>query len=212
MSSTDPTTPTADATAPGTSHDSVSPAAAQDAPSSDHKKRSRKQELADMADKLAKTQQSLTEAEQKLAEAQDKYLRLLADFDNYRKRAQRDATDARHMGKLVTLEELLPVVDHFQMAMAHANEKADFAVLKQGMDMILAELERAFESLGVEKIPTAGQVFDPNQHEAVSAEPSDSVPENTVLRQWKTGYKIGERILRAAGVVVSSGPKAEPNQ
>lgn len=157
------------------------------------------------AGKLSKKQQ-IEKLEREVGEWQDKYLRLRADFDNFRKRMQREISDTRVFSRIGTLEELLPVLDHFQMAMSYANQSADFETLKQGMDMISTEFERCFENLGVERLKTVGEAFDPNQHEAVSTEASEEVPEGQILREAKAGYRLGERLLRAPAVVVSSGP------
>ncbi len=141
-----------------------------------------------------------------MTEANDKYLRARAEMDNYRRRVQREFGEIRELAKASTIEEFLPVFDHFQMAMLHINENPDINTLKQGMDMILAEFHRTLESLGATALDATGREFDPNEHEAVAQEPSDSVPAGKVLRQWKCGYRIGERLLRPATVVVSSGP------
>jgi molecular chaperone GrpE len=79
-------------------------------------------------------------------------------------------------------------------------------MLRQGMEMILAEFRRTFENLGVEEMAPVGQPFDPNLHEAIAQEPSEEIPEGHVLRQWKAGFHIGDRLLRPAAVVVSAGP------
>jgi len=144
-----------------------------------------------------------------MAEANDRYLRAKAELENYRKRVQREFAEIREYSKHSVIEEFLPVFDHFQMAMGHVGENADLATLKQGMDMILGEFRRTLENLGVEPIDAVAQPFDPNQHEAIAQEASEQVPEGHVLRQWKCGYRIGERLLRPATVVVSSGPAAE---
>ena len=142
-----------------------------------------------------------------VAEGKDKNLRLRAELDNFRKRSQRDISSARIIGKTVAIESILPIVDHFGMAMMAADqENADIATLKQGMQMIHAELEHCLEALGLEKILTGGK-FDPRQHEAVSTEPSDDVPAEHIIREWKAGYRLGEIVLRAAMVVVSTGPE-----
>lgn len=142
-------------------------------------------------------------------ELKDKLLRQQAEFDNYRKRTQREFAAIRTQTKAATVEEFLTVYDHFSMALTHANE--DCSALRQGMEMILAEFRRTFESLGVEEMATVGHPFDPNEHEAIAQEPSDEVPEGHVVRQWKSGFRIGDRLLRPAAVVVSAGP-AENNQ
>lgn len=142
-----------------------------------------------------------------VAEAKDKHLRLRAELDNFRKRSQRDISSARIIGKTSAIESILPIVDHFGMAMMAADqENADIATLKQGMQMIHTELERCLEALGLEKILTDGK-FDPKQHEAVSTESSDDVPAENIIHEWKAGYRLGEAVLRAAMVVVSTGPE-----
>ena len=143
-----------------------------------------------------------------LAEANDRYLRSRADLDNFRKRAQRDLAEMRESTKAAAVEEFLPVFDHFNMAVAHLHDNPDLGTLKQGMEMILAEFKRTLEALGVEQVNAAGAPFDPTAHEAISEEASATVPRGHVVRQWKSGYRLGTRLLRPASVVVSSGPAA----
>jgi molecular chaperone GrpE len=92
------------------------------------------------------------------------------------------------------------------MAVIHAGQNADVDSLKQGMTMIFNEFEKALENAGVTRFSALGQLFDPNLHEAVSQEPSAEVPADSVSREWKCGYRIGDRLLRPATVVVSAGP------
>ena len=144
----------------------------------------------------------------------EKYLRLRADFDNYTKRMAREANEIRERTKKIVISEFLPAYDFFQMAMKHAETTNDFQALKQGMDMILNEFSKAFESLGVKELKTVGEHFDPKLHEAAKSEPSDTVAEGIILQQWKAGYTIGDKLLRPAMVVVSSGPEkaSEPKE
>lgn len=146
-----------------------------------------------------------------LQEANDRYTRARAEIDNYRKRTQREFADIRTTTKAGTIEEFLTVFDHFQLAMNHAETSGDTATLKQGMDMILKEFERAFQNLGVEQISAEGQPFDPAQHHAVAEENSENVPAGTVVREWKHGYRLGDRLIRPASVVVSKGPETDEN-
>jgi len=141
-----------------------------------------------------------------LEAANDRFLRAKAEHDNYRKRMQREMGEIRDHMKLVTVQEFLPVFDCFQMAMQHTDQTADVETLKQGMQMIDAEFKRTLEGLGVAPFDAVGEAFDPNEHEAVVQEPSDKVPEGKIVRQWKCGFRVGDRLLRAAAVVVSSGP------
>jgi len=145
-------------------------------------------------------------AEEIIAELNDKYLRLRADFDNYRKRMAREADETRERSKIIVVSDFLPVYDFFMMAMNHSEQTDDLAALKQGMQMILNEFKKAFDGLGVKEINAVGKEFDPKIHEAMKTENSDEVPEGTVIAQWKAGYTIGDRLIRPASVVVSSGP------
>lgn len=143
-----------------------------------------------------------------LDEARDKYLRSKAEFDNYRKRTQREFAEIREYVKLLTVQEFLTVLDHFRMAMDHADQSEDVATLKQGMEMILAEFERTFENLGVSEVKSVGEPFDPTLHEAIAQEPSEDMPEGHIVRQWKPGFSLGEKLIRPAAVIVSAGSPA----
>ncbi len=143
--------------------------------------------------------------ERQLQELNDKYMRTKAELENYRKRMQRDAAEIREYAKASTIEEFLSVFDHFQMALDHVDQTPDFETLKQGMKMILGEFHKTFDALGVEQVNAKGQKFNPAEHDAVAQEPSDTVPREQVIRQWKCGYRLGNRLLRPAAVVVSSG-------
>ena len=140
-------------------------------------------------------------------EMNDKYMRAKAELDNFRKRSQRELREMREYTKANTVQEFFSVFDHFQMAMDHVKENPDVETLKQGMDMILTEFRRTLEALGVERIESEGKPFDPNEHEAMTQEPSETVPAGRILRQWKCGYRMGDRLLRPAKVVVSTGSK-----
>ena len=148
-------------------------------------------------------------AEELIAQANDRYLRARADFENYRKRMTREFGEVRDFSRQQTIAEFLNVYDMFLLAVDHAEQASDLDSMKQGLKMILAEFQRTFENLGVKKIETQGQDFDPGIHEATSQEPSEKVPEGKIIREWKAGFMINSKLLRAANVVVSSG-KAKP--
>jgi molecular chaperone GrpE len=149
------------------------------------------------------------ELELKLADSNDKLLRTRADFDNYRKRMQREMGELASSIKSSTLADLFPVFDHFQFAVQAVNTSNDIDSLKQGMNLILGEFDRFFNSNGVQKISTnPGDPFDPKWHEAVSMEESSEIKENHLIREMKSGYRIDDRLIRPATVVVSSGKRA----
>ena len=150
----------------------------------------------------------LEEARLKLEAAEKKYLLLLADMENLRKRCMKDMESTRYNTMADTITPFLQVFDHFGMAVKASEQSDNLKMLLDGMKMIRSEFDKAFQELGVECIDAVGQDFDPNIHEAVSQEASDTVPAGKVIRQWNCGYKTGSRLLKPAMVVVSSG-KAE---
>ncbi len=150
--------------------------------------------------------QKIRELELKIAGYDEKLLRARADFDNYRKRVQREMGELAGSVKSATLSDLLPVFDHYQFAVQAMNSGSDYDSLKQGMNLILEEFERFFKNIGVQKISaTPGEPFDPKWHEAVSMENSSEYNENQIVREMKSGYRVDDRLIRAATVVVSSG-------
>ena len=140
-----------------------------------------------------------------LAEAQSKYLYLQAEYQNYRKRVAKDIADARNFAYADALGPFMTVFDFLAMAGEAATSSDNIESIRQGLKMIVAEFNKAFDSLGVKPLDTVGKKFDPELHEAVAREASDSIPEGVVIRQWSNGFKMGDKLLRPARVVVSSG-------
>jgi len=134
-------------------------------------------------------------------------VRTAADLDNYRKRATREREDAMRFANQRLLEELLPVIDNFEMGMMAA-AKDQGSMIYIGMDMVRRQLAEFLTSQGVEEIQSVGLAFDPNIHEAVMEEPSDQ-PEGQVLRVTRRGFRLRDRLLRPASVVVSKAPVTE---
>ena len=156
-------------------------------------------------------EEKVAKLEKALLEMEDKRLRLLAEMENQRKRAVKDMEAVRYNTMTDTLHPFFQVFDHFSMAVAATETTTNMQTLLEGMKMIRAEFDRAFSDLGIERIDATGKDFDPNTQEAMSQESSDTVPAGKVIRQWSFGYKMGDRLLKPANVVVSSGPaeKAE---
>ena len=156
-------------------------------------------------------EEKVAKLEKALLEMEDKRLRLLAEMENQRKRAVKDMEAVRYNTMTDTLHPFFQVFDHFSMAVAATEATTNMQTLLEGMKMIRGEFDRAFSDRGIERIDATGQDFDPNTQEAMSQEASDTVPAGKVIRQWSFGYKMGDRLLKPANVVVSSGPaeKAE---
>ena len=131
-----------------------------------------------------------------------------AEFENFRKRVIRERDDIRTNTRIDTVETIVPVLDHFELALNAAENAQNIDAVIEGMNMIKTEFEKVMSTLGVEVINAIGSEFDPNLHEAVANEPSDEFDRDIVSKQWRPGYKINNRLIRPATVVVSSG-KAE---
>ncbi len=144
---------------------------------------------------------------------EDKYLRLQAEYQNYRKRTSKDILNTRILGQIDALEPVLTVYDHFNMAVKATENADNIDAIKHGLSMIATEFSNAMTDIGVETINAVGKEFDPNLHEAMANEASEDIEENFIIKQWSNGYKMGERLLRPAKVVVSTGPvNEEENQ
>ena len=137
---------------------------------------------------------------------QDRLLRLQADFENYRKRMDREKKDWIAFANEKLVLELLPVLDHFELGLADSAKNGAPAAFVEGFQLICNQLRAALEKAGVQAIDAEGAAFDPHVHEAITHLPSDDVPADHVVAQTRRGYKLGDKLLRAAQVVVSSGP------
>lgn len=149
--------------------------------------------------------QGETDLKAEVDKFKDLALRAQADLENYRKRAIREKEDAIRYANINLLEKLLPILDNFELGLNAARAATDPSSIVQGMAMVEKQLQDFLQSHGVELVPTEGEVFDPNRHEAVSHEHSHEIPEGHVVRQLRKGYKLKDRLLRASTVTVSKG-------
>jgi len=139
----------------------------------------------------------------------DRLLRTTADFENFKKRAARERVEAAQFANVALLQKILPVLDHFEMALAAVQNTKDnhAASLQAGIAMIQHQLKAVLAETGLEEIDAAGKPFDPTWHEAVSQLESADVPEGNVLQQLRKGYRLKERLLRPATVIVAKSKK-----
>jgi len=148
------------------------------------------------------------------AKADDHWERLLrttADFDNFKKRAARERQDAIKFANESLMQKIIPVLDNFEMALAAAQSSSADGLksLADGVVMIHSQLRQALADAGLEELIATGQVFDPNLHEAVSQQESIEVAEGHVLQQLRKGYKLRDRLLRPATVIVATKPSGD---
>jgi len=172
-----------------------------------HKTESKEHTAIDIpADASAETAASAPlDFEAEAAKYKDLALRAQADFDNFRKRTTTEKQEAIRYANMRLLEQLLPVLDNFELGLEAAKSAADTTSIVQGMSMILKQLQDFLQSHGVEAISAEGEPFDPNKHEAVAQEHSEEIPEGKVVRQMRRGYKLKDRLLRPSTVTVSKG-------
>jgi len=150
-------------------------------------------------------------AKEKHDELYDRYLRLRADFDNFRSRTLREKNELYRRANMDLVEELLPVLDHMALAIEAAEQHDPQGTLVEGFKLVAEQLQNALGRFGLTPLDAEGETFDPNKHEAISHLPSADVPEDKVILQLRRGYMFGDKLLRAAQVTVSSGagPVAE---
>lgn len=147
----------------------------------------------------------VTAKDEELKSLNDRYLRLAAEFDNYKRLAQRDQRDQIRFGNEHLLKELLPVVDNLERAIKAAKDGPSTDGLVQGVELTLKQLQSVLGKFGVQSIPTMGQPFDPSGHQAVATVPSTKIPDKHVVEEFQRGYRLHDRVLRPAMVTVSSG-------
>jgi molecular chaperone GrpE len=158
----------------------------------------------------AVTTEALTAAKNEATENYNRYLRAVADLENFRRRTVREKDELRQYAASGVLEDLLPVVDNLTLALVAAKQpNTDVKNLTGGVEMVLTQLKSAMASHGLKEINPAGQAFDANLHEAISAQPNAEIPEGTVSSVVRPGFSLNGRLLRPASVVVSSGPVKE---
>jgi molecular chaperone GrpE len=143
-----------------------------------------------------------------LSKAKNDYLYLMADFDNYRKNAIKERSELIKFGSERIIRDLLSIVDNFERAMENDANQEKFL---EGIKMIHQEMKSFLQKAGVTELPAEGLAFDPSAHEALSSEPTDSVPAGHVSRVFKKAYKLHDRLIRPAQVVVATAPAENKN-
>lgn len=152
----------------------------------------------------------LTQRAEKADENWDRLLRTTADLENFKKRAAREKQEAIKYANETLLEKLLPVLDNFDMALTAAQTESNEAAqsLLKGISMIQQQFKSVLTGAGVEEIDALGHTFDPKLHEAVAQRETTEAPEGQVIQQLRKGYKLKERLIRPATVVVAKPPAA----
>ena len=148
----------------------------------------------------------LEAAQAEAAKLKDQMLRVAADFDNYKKRSRRELEDATKRARDDALRELLPVFDNLERATAHASTTTDAKALADGIGMVIRQFIDTLSKMGIQRIASMGEAFDPAVHEAVQHLETTDHPPGTVAVELQPGYRTAERVLRPAMVVVAKAP------
>jgi molecular chaperone GrpE len=151
----------------------------------------------------ARPNDPVAEAKAEAARMKDQWMRTAADFDNFRKRARRELEDSRKAGKEDLLKEFLPVFDNLERAIQSAQRATDVKAVTDGLQMILRQYLDTLARGGITKVPTVGARFDPSHHEAIQQVETDEQPAGMVVAEVQPGYVQGDRLIRAAMVVVA---------
>jgi molecular chaperone GrpE len=154
-------------------------------------------------------EQKVTDPQAEAARLRDQLLRTAADFENYRKRSRREQEDAQRRGRESVLKDLLPVFDNLERAASSAEAAPDVKSVSEGLRIVLKQFTDTLEKIGLRRIPSVGQPFDPAVHEAIQHLASKDYPAGVVLAEVQPGYAMGDYLVRAALVVVSKGPATE---
>ena len=173
-------------------------------------------EIPVLVEPAAPTPEQVEELKARAAKADeywDRLLRATADYENFRTRAAREKQDATRYANENLIQKLVPILDNFDMAVAAAQTGSSGTAqsLQAGIAMIYQQLKNALVEAGLEEVDANGQKFDPNWHEAVSQEETPEVPEGQVVQQLRKGYKLRDRLLRPAGVIVAKKPADQPD-
>jgi molecular chaperone GrpE len=144
-------------------------------------------------------------------ELNNKYLRLYADFENYRKRVNKDKEDLIRYGNESLLYELLPCIDNLELAMKHTSGDVNSGLV-QGVEVTLKELQRTLEKFGLTRIAATGMPFDPSVHHAMSQVERQDMPEKMVAEEFRAGYRYRDKVLRPSLVSVSIKPQNSEKQ
>jgi len=162
----------------------------------------------DVSVELSEAQNQIETLTREKAAIYDQLLRRQAEFENFRKRLDRERGEIYQRTRAEVLLELLPVLDNFERALMSLETSGDDAeALHQGVALIHKQLKDAVTKMGLQPVESVGKSFDPNVHEAITVEPTDEHEENTIIEEFQRGYKLGDRLLRPARVKVAGAPE-----
>jgi molecular chaperone GrpE len=153
----------------------------------------------------------LEKAQKEAADMKSRYLRSVADLENYRKRITREKQDIIRSAAANVVESLLPVLDNLKLGLQAAENHPEAKDVTTGFRMVETQLKGSLAEQGLEELIPDGTEFDPNFHECIAHQSSDEIPEDHIIQTVRAGYRLNDRLIRAANVIVSSGPEKANN-
>ncbi len=162
------------------------------------------QQAADQTEAQEAVHPEVEELRKQAEENHQRFLRTQADFDNYRRRTQKEKEEFAKYASLKLIEQLLPVVDNFDRALAASKDSSDYEALSKGLDMIFRQLEQVLANEGLKPMEAVGQPFNPEYHQAIMQVESDEYEEGIVVEEVQKGYLLKDKVIRPAMVKVSS--------
>lgn len=160
----------------------------------------------------ASTEELLSQVMAERDRLKEQLLRTSAEFDNYRKRNKRDLEEAERRAREEILRELLPVVDNLERAADAASGAQDASAVAEGVQMVLRQFQEVAGRLQLERLQSIGERFDPNVHDAIQQQESEEYPPGTIIAEVTPGYRLGDRLLRAAVVIVAKAASNESEE
>ncbi len=157
-----------------------------------------------LAKQVAELSEKLEAKEKELVEANDKFIRLAAEYDNYRRRSTKEKETSFGDGKADAIERILPVLDNLDRAMAAVPESEEAKKYHEGVKMVIRQFKEVLTKAGVSEIEAVGQPFNPNIHNAVMHVDDESLGENVVVEEFQKGYMLGDRVIRHSMVKVAN--------
>jgi molecular chaperone GrpE len=168
--------------------------------------------LKESAEKETDIETRLQEKEKEAKENYDRYLRLSAELENYKKRAEKEKGETYKFANENVLKDLLPVLDNLERALEHGRDAANPKALLEGVEMTQKGFWTVMEKYGISRVEAMGEVFDPNHHEAVMVQEDAQSPPGVVISQLQKGYRLHNRLVRPAMVIVSKKPEINPDE
>lgn len=152
---------------------------------------------------LTEALEKIEQLEKEKKELNEDLLRKAAEFQNFKRRTERELLESTELGTIVFAKKILPVYDDLNRSVAHIDDEKSMESVKEGLKLVLNKFSKVFEEQGITKIPAKGSEFDVNLHDALMEQPTNEHPAHTVLEEIEPGYMFGDKVLRHAKVIVS---------